>query len=93
MTFPANDLTSFTDVRAAVEADHLATLIQEIRTGTVNERTAGLIDELIAAWGERAEPDAEEQPLTPDRARRDRDIAIAVTQAQYGYLLGDSYAR
>jgi HK97 family phage prohead protease len=92
VTFPANDMTSFTDVRAAVEADHITTLIQEIRAGTVTERTTGLIEDLIAAWNERAEPEA--TPLTPDRARRDRDIAIAVAQiqGQYGYLLGETHA-
>jgi HK97 family phage prohead protease len=94
VTFPANDLTSFTDVRAAVVADHLTTLIEEIRTGAVDERTAGLIDELVAAWGARTESELREQPpLLPDRARRDRDIAIAVLQAQYGPLLGETYAR
>jgi HK97 family phage prohead protease len=94
VTFPANDMTSFTDVRAAVEADHITTLIQEIRAGTVTERATALIEDLIAAWNERAEPVASEQPLTPDRARRDRDIAIAVAQiqGQYGYLLGETHA-
>jgi HK97 family phage prohead protease len=85
VTFPANDLTSFTDVRAAVEADHLTTLLEEIRAGTVNDRSAGLIEQVIAAWGERAEPDAEEQPLTPDRARQ---IAVALALGKHQGWLG-----
>lgn len=94
VTFPANDLTSFTDVRAAVEADTLTTLLAEIRAGTVTDRTRDLLEEIVAAWGERAAPVADEQPRTPDKARRDRDIAIAVARitGQYGYLLGDPYA-
>lgn len=88
VTFPANSQTSFTDVRQAVEADTLATITEEIRAGTLDERSIALIEDLIAAWGERAEPEAEPPSLTPDKARRDREIAIALVQAQYQPLTG-----
>ncbi len=90
VTFAANSDTSFTDVRQAVEADTLTTITEAIRAGTLDERSTALIDDLVAAWGERAEPEAEELSLTPDRARRDRDVAIAIAQitGQYGHLLG-----
>jgi HK97 family phage prohead protease len=91
VTFPANTMTLFTDVRAAVEADTLATITEAIKTGTLDERSAVLIDELVAAWGERAGPDEETIPPTPDRARREKDIAISLAQihAQWGHLLGE----
>jgi HK97 family phage prohead protease len=90
VTFPANDQTSFTDVRAAVEADTLSTILEEIRAGTLNERHTALIDELVAAWGARAEPPDNDQALPPDKARRDTEIAISLLdlQSQYGNLLG-----
>jgi HK97 family phage prohead protease len=90
VTFASNSDTSFTDVRAAVEADTLSTILQEIRAGTLDERHTALIDELVAAWGERAGPEDDEPSPTPDKARRDRDIAIrlAMLQAQYGGLVG-----
>ena len=88
VTFAANSDTSFTDVRAAVESDTLATITAAIKAGTVDERVTALIEELVAAWGERAEP--VETPLTPDRAQRDRDIQIriALLNASYGHLIG-----
>ncbi len=90
VTFPANSNASFTDVRHAVEADTLATITEAIRAGTLDERSIVLIDDLVAAWGDRAEPEAETLSLTPDKARRDRDVAIALLDLhrQYGNLCG-----
>lgn len=90
VTFPANESAQITAVRSDMDADTLSTITEAIRAGRIDERSAALIAELVLAWGERAEP--VETPLTPDPARRNRDIAIAVAQlnAQYGHLIGVS---
>lgn len=85
VSFPSNSLTSFTDVRAAVEADTLATILEEIRAGTLDERHTALIDELVAAWGERAGPEDETPSPTPDKART---VDVALALAQYRGWLG-----
>ena len=86
VTFPANEMAAIADVRAVAEADALASLIEHVRGGSLSDDHAALVADLVAAWGERAEPEPSAgTPLPEEQARRrNRDIEIAL---EYGRLL------
>ena len=91
VTFPANEASLISAVRNDLEADTLSSLLDAIKTGRLDESRTALLAQIVAAWQERAEPVAEvipdPLPLTPDKARRDRDIAIVMaTVKARGYV-------
>lgn len=86
VTFPANETAAINDVRAVAEADALASLIEHIRAGSLSDDQTALVADLVAAWGERAEPEPPSTPLPdPEQARRrtrDAEITLALYRAQ-----------
>lgn len=73
VTFPANELATINDVRATAQADALATLLEDLRSGALTAEDARWthLQSLVAAFGERAEagPPAGTTPLGRNDAR------------------------
>lgn len=85
VTFPANESATISAVRADAEAEVLSSLLDAIKTNRLDETRVALVDQVVAAWQQRAEPEAvitDLLPLTPNKARRDRDIAIVIARAK-----------
>jgi hypothetical protein len=83
VTFPANEMAAIADVRAVAEADALSSLIEHVRGGSLSDEHAALVADLVAAWGERAEPEpGDPTPLPDEQARRrNRDVEITLALA------------
>ena len=89
VTFPANELAGISDVRAQAEADALASLIEHIRAGTLGDEHAALVADLVAAWGERSQPEPPDgTPLPDTQARRRNDARALLALAAYDGLIG-----
>ena len=69
VTFPANDLAAVEDVRA--DAETLSLLLDAIRGKSLRPEQRALVEQIVAAWGDGAEPAGETPPLTPVEARRE----------------------
>jgi HK97 family phage prohead protease len=78
VTFPANESAAITATRDRILTDHLSTLIESIRAGSLTDEQTAQIEALVSEWGQRSRAEAEATHFTPDRAKRDRDIEIIV---------------
>lgn len=93
VTFPANELATINDVRAQAEADALASLLEALRAGELNDEDArwSQLRHLVAAFQERSEPEPDHTdgttPLPETTARRNRDIAARLALANYAGLI------
>lgn len=89
VTFPANEAATITATREQLITDHLSTLIESIRAGTLTDGQTAQIEHLVTEWGTRSRAEAEATHFTPDRAKRDRDIDIIVaTVKARGFAIG-----
>jgi HK97 family phage prohead protease len=91
VTFPANEAATISSVRKRQELDYLSTLIESMRAGTLTDEQAAQIEALWSEWPQhRAGAGPAPTSLADERAKRDRDIQIALTLASVrGYLTGD----
>jgi HK97 family phage prohead protease len=92
VTFPANEQATINDVRATAEADALASLIEHMRAGTLNDEHRALVAELVAAWQDRDPdpgPDAGTTPLADVQARR-RTVELTLALAKSRGWIGAS---
>jgi HK97 family phage prohead protease len=81
--FTSQPKADISNVRAAhtdyLITDHLSTLLESIRGGTLTNEQVVQIEHLVSAWGEREQAGAVETHSTSDdRAKRDRDIQIVI---------------
>jgi hypothetical protein len=91
VTFPANEAATITAVREQILTEHLSTLIESMRAGTLTDEQAAQIEALWSEWPQhRAGAGPAPTSLADERAKRDREIQIALTLASVrGYLTGD----
>jgi HK97 family phage prohead protease len=91
VTFPANEAATITAVREQILTEHLSTLIESMRAGTLTDEQAAQIEALVTEWPQhRAGAGPAPTSLADERAKRDREIQIALTLASVrGYLTGD----
>ncbi|MEJ7763651.1 MAG: HK97 family phage prohead protease [Thermomicrobiales bacterium] len=91
VTFPANEAATITSVRSEIEIDALASVLEELRAGTLTEGRRALLREIVAAWQDAPGPESIATPPTASAARRDRDrqIAIVMATTRWGHLLKD----
>jgi HK97 family phage prohead protease len=87
VTFPANEAAGITSTRQQREFDALTSLMDSIRANTLTAEQVAEIEQLVAAYQERAAADPPITALDDARARRNNDIRIALAKAQ-GYLSG-----
>lgn len=84
VTFPANDGATVDDVRAIAPAA-LSSLLDAITAGALDDERRGLVAQIVAAWGDGAEPPTS-SALTPAEARPvdpfDLVAAFAVERAR-----------
>jgi HK97 family phage prohead protease len=79
VTFPANDAAGMTATREQIITDHLSTLLESIRGGTLTTEQVVQIEHVVSAWGQREQAGAGGTHSTSnDRAKRDRDIQIVI---------------
>jgi HK97 family phage prohead protease len=81
VTFPANELATIDNVRAATQMDALSTLLEDLRSGELKPEDTrwAQLQALVAVWDERNEPEPPHStPLADEQARRKRDIEIAL---------------
>lgn len=74
VTFAANEAATITAMRSVLITERMAEtlppLLDAIKAGTLSDEDRALTEQIVAAWGERAEAAAEEQHSTPEQARR-----------------------
>jgi HK97 family phage prohead protease len=83
VTFEANQAAQIDTVRSDEEMTALALALNELRAGTLSPDRLALIDELVSIRTAPGSSPVEETPTAPDHASRNRDIAIAITLANY----------
>lgn len=79
------------NVRTSIQIDEASALLDALKAGTLTDEQRALCEQIVAAWSERAGADLPtDDHSTPDEARRNRDrqIAIALMEAQWGSSLG-----
>lgn len=85
VTFAANAAAKPTNVRSEVMTDLLPSLLDDLRTGSLDADQLALIDDLVAARQDAA-PDSSKRPRTSEaEARRNRDAEMAFLFAGLGY--------
>lgn len=87
VTFEANQAAQIDKVRSDEELTALALALNELREGTISPEHLALIDELVVLRTAPGSSPQEETPTAPDRTSRDRDIALAITLANYREFL------
>jgi HK97 family phage prohead protease len=89
VTFPANESAGITSTRQQRELDALSSLLDSIRANTLTDEQVAEIEQLVAAYQQRAEAGQPLTSLDDERARRNNDLklTIALANAQ-GYLTG-----
>lgn len=92
VTFGSNEYAAINDVRKRADISSLSFLLEDLRAGTLSEEDARwpLLQNLVAAFSERAEPEpSDDTPLPDENARRltlrDIEIALALGTSQ-GWL-------
>jgi HK97 family phage prohead protease len=80
VTFAANEAATISSVRHQQSLDYLSTLIESMRAGTLSDEQAAQIEQLAAAWQQRAGAGAGTPDPTPlpdeTEARADREAYI-----------------
>lgn len=88
VTFPANEAAAISAVRDQQVAALLPSLLDSIRSGTLTEAQTGQIEQLVAAFQNRAGAGSDSTPLADDLARQNTlRLTLALANAQ-GYLQG-----
>ena len=85
VTFPANELAAINDVRHRSQVDALATLLEDLRAGTLDTEDGRWpqLQQIVAAFTERSKPEPDEStPLAEQSARRRIDITLALAGLQ-----------
>lgn len=82
-TFAANSKTDVANVRAIADAATLSSLLEDLRTGTLNEEDDrfALLHQIADAWAERATPEPAETTPRADELKRRRNH-----YAEYAWL-------
>lgn len=90
-TFASQPKADVANVRALFNTpdETLSTLMDSMQAGTLTDEQTRQLDELVAAYQQRAEADREITSLDDARARRDTNVRIALALAESrGYLSG-----
>jgi HK97 family phage prohead protease len=92
VTFPANEAALISAVRSEMELDALTTILDAIKDDELDDGQFALVRQIVDAWEQRPGPVVAEQHSTPETARRNRDIAIALTLSKGQGLISGDYS-
>lgn len=87
VTFPANEMTHFTEIRKSGSLDYIESLMAALTAGEeLSAAQVAALDALTAAWQERQRPAPEQS--TPPTASQQRRIDVTLALAKYQGWLG-----